>query len=307
MNPSSNSPELQAAKKMLRYTVKPMLRYLPSQRFINWLTHMRKPVSGPWYDAASREWISLGTVKTLRVTPDVVQHDGACILYFHGGAYTIGSPASSEPDARRLAISCGTVVYSAKYTKAIHAPYPAAVNDAEIAYKVLLAKGFEASQIVLAGTSAGAGLALALLHRLLAQGDPLPKCVVTLSAWMDLTMSYPSIDALSEQDDILTRVWITRAAKMYGGELDRKHPEISPGFGDFTGAPPILLLYSKAELFRDEIEAFEAKLRAVGVEVEIMAHENAPHAWPTVAENVPETEAAFQGIAGYVAKHLSNP
>lgn len=227
------------------------------------------------------------------------------MMYFHGGAYTIGSPTSAEPDARRLAISCGMPVYSVKYTRAIEAPYPAAVDDAERAYKALIASGLPAAQIVLAGTSAGGGLALALIHRLLSKGDPLPACVVTLSAWIDLTMSFPSIDLLAKTDVILTRTWTTRAAQIYGGDEVSKNPEVSPGLGDFTGAPPNLLLYSKAELFRDEIEDFATKLEAAKVSVQLAAHDHAPHAWPTLVEQAPESEEAFTLIAEFTDRHLN--
>ena len=307
MNPASHSPELRSANKLLRRTLKPLLRFLPSQRILNWISHMRIPARGPRYDAANAEWTAFRSVKALCVTPHAQDHADACMMYFHGGAYTIGSPASSEPDARRLAISCGMTVYSVKYTTAIHAPYPAAVDDAEAVYKGLLERGFAPESIVLAGTSAGGGLVLALLHRLLAKGDPLPSCVVTLSAWIDLTMSSPSIDLLAKQDAILSREWTTRAAQMYGGNQVSTNPEVSPKLGDFTGAPPNLMLYSKVELFRDEIEDFAKKLISANVPVHLAAHSHAPHAWPMVAELSPEAEDAFKLIAEFTNQHLQAP
>ena len=220
------------------------------------------------------------------------------------GAYAVGSPTSSAPDARRLAISCGMRVYSIKYTTAIHAPHPAAVNDAEAGYRALLANGYKPSQIVIAGTSAGGGLALGLLHRLISQGIATPACVVTLSAWLDLTLSFPSIDRLAKRDVILSRDWLTRARELYCPGEQRQHPETSPFYGDFAGSPPQLLLFSEAELFRDEIEAFAMKLQGLDVSVELGRHCYAPHAWPMVVENAPESEAAFALIARFVAKHL---
>lgn len=310
MNPDSHSTELQAANKNLQQTLKPMLRFIPSQRFINWLTQRRPRARGPHYDAATTTAMKLGEVECLRVTPDVVRGNttgdqDVCILYFHGGAYTIGSPSANENDARRLAISCAIPVISVKYTTAVYAPYPAAVNDAEAAYEALCASGVVADRIVLAGTSAGGGLVLALLHRLLAKQRPMPACVVTLSPWLDLSMSYPSVDELSAKDVILTRAWTTRAAKMYAGQTAINTPEISPENGSFEGAPPNLVLYSKVEIFRDEIESFEKILNGFGVEAEFHAHNFAPHAWPMVVEDAPETEEAFSLIAQFVSKHTT--
>ena len=145
MDPYSLSPELEAANKLLRRTLKPMLKLIPSQAFLNWIAHMRRPAKGAFYDAAKSTWVKLGNIECLKVTPDVCSADDTHILYFHGGAYTLGSPAANEADARRMAISCGMTVLSVKYTTAINAPYPAAVNDAEAAYTALLATGVPAS------------------------------------------------------------------------------------------------------------------------------------------------------------------
>ncbi|EDZ41747.1 acetyl-hydrolase, putative [Rhodobacteraceae bacterium HTCC2083] len=246
----------------------------------------------------------------MRVTPNVLKENtsgeqNVCILYFHGGAYTVGSPRANENDARRLAMSCAATVISVKYTTAINAPYPAAVDDVEAAYEALCASGVAANKIVLAGTSAGEGLVLALLHRLLGQQRTMPVCVVTLSPWLDLSMSYPSLDALSAQDVILSRAWTTRAAKMYAGQTAINTPEISPVHGRFESAPPTLVLYSKVEIFRDEIESFSNVLERFGVEAEFYAHNFAPHAWPMVVDDAPETEAAFSLIAQFVSKHTT--
>lgn len=91
MNLDSHSPELRAANKKLRRTLKPLLQFIPSQRFINWLTHKRAPAKGPNYEAATSTSMKLGQIECLRVTPNVLKENtsgeqNVCILYFHGGA-----------------------------------------------------------------------------------------------------------------------------------------------------------------------------------------------------------------------------
>ncbi|MEP5155089.1 alpha/beta hydrolase [Planktotalea sp.] len=305
MNPDSNSAALQSADKALRKSIKPMLRLIPSQRVINWLTYLSAKVTGITHKAARAEWIDQGGVAVLRITPDVVKHPDAAMLYFHGGAYVIGSPTSSENEARRLAISSGMAVYSVKYTTAIHAPYPAAVNDGVAAYNAIVASGVAPSQILLTGTSAGGGLVLAMLQRLIKEGGSLPAGVVTLSPWLDLTASHPSIDTLAEREAILTRTWISRAAKMYAADTNLRDPEVSPGFGSFKGSPPHLVLYSTAEIFRDEVEAFIEKLVEEEVSAHVGVNNHAPHAWPVLVDEAPETEVAFKMIAAFAEQHLS--
>lgn len=90
MNPDSHSPELRAANKRLRRTLKPILQFIPSQRFINWLTNKRAPAKGPHYEVATSTSMKLGDIECLRVTPNMLKEkstdQNVCILYFHGGA-----------------------------------------------------------------------------------------------------------------------------------------------------------------------------------------------------------------------------
>ena len=73
--------------------------------------------------------------------------------------------------------------------------FPAAVEDARAAWAALRAEGWPAERIVVGGDSAGGGLAFALLHGLLAAGDPPPAGVLAFSPWVDLTLSGASIAA----------------------------------------------------------------------------------------------------------------
>lgn len=89
---------------------------------------------------------------------------GRVILQLHGGGY-IGPMKNIY---RRFAvkysqISFGADVLTPDYRVAPEHPYPAALEDAVYAYRWLLEeKKYQPSQIVVAGDSAGGGLALAL-------------------------------------------------------------------------------------------------------------------------------------------------
>ena len=85
--------------------------------------------------------------------------DGA-ILYFHGGAFFMGSPASSRELVSRIYLAAVMKVLSGDYRLAPENPFPAAVDDAVMAYEWLLDEGYAPSQIVIGGESSGGGLAL---------------------------------------------------------------------------------------------------------------------------------------------------
>src|SRR5690349_2761112 len=111
------------------------------------------------------------------------------ILFLHGGGYISGSikshrhmiaEAGRQARARTLALG---------YRLAPEHPFPAALEDALAGYRFLLTSGFDPARIVLAGESAGGGLAVAALVSLRDAGDKLPGRVWCSSPWVDLTMS----------------------------------------------------------------------------------------------------------------------
>jgi hypothetical protein len=160
------------------------------------------------------------------------------------------------------------------------------------------------SNILVAGDSAGGGLALSLLMYLRDVGRPLPAGAILLSPWCDLSMSCNSWDTNAEYDvvpvpqpgDALNPV------NCYLGEhMERylTHPYASPLFGDFTGLPPMLIQAGEAEVLRDEITLLAHKAKAAGVQVRHEIYEDAVH----VFQAFPFLEAttrAFECIRDFV-------
>ncbi|MFE0757464.1 alpha/beta hydrolase [Inquilinus sp. NPDC058860] len=83
---------------------------------------------------------------------------GVAILYFHGGGFVAGSPATHRCVTARLAKLTGMRVLSARYRLAPEHPFPAQRDDAVAACAALAATG--GGRLVLAGDSAGACVAL---------------------------------------------------------------------------------------------------------------------------------------------------
>jgi alpha/beta hydrolase fold len=96
------------------------------------------------------------------------------IIYLHGGAYAIGTAASSVGLASDLARRAGTRLVTVDYRLAPEHPHPAAIDDVVAAYRGLLDSGMSPSAIAVAGESAGAGLAAAALVALKHTGMPQP-------------------------------------------------------------------------------------------------------------------------------------
>jgi len=196
---------------------------------------------------------TLGAVKCERVVPQGAV-PGRAMLYLHGGAYTAGSPRSHRPLVARLAEAARTIAVVPDYRLGPEHRFPAAVEDASAVYRALLAGGIEPGQIVVAGDSAGGGLALALALALKAEGLPQPAGVFVISPWADLTQSGASYRTKAETDPMIGKAGLDKNALDYLGGLDPHDPLASPVFGDFEGVAPILIQTGSEEaLLSDSI------------------------------------------------------
>lgn len=185
------------------------------------------------------------------------------MLYLHGGGYTVGSRRTHRAVTAHLAHTAGVVGHLLDYRLAPEHPYPAAVDDAIAAYRELLADGIPAERIVVAGDSAGGGLALGLALRARDTGVPLPRALALISPWPDLTLA-GLVDDID--DPLLSRAWLQRCARDYAG-TDPTQPEASPLFADLSGLPPMLIHGASEEILVADVERLADRARAAGVAV----------------------------------------
>lgn len=193
------------------------------------------------------------------------------ILYLHGGGYTCGDLEYAKGFASTLAAECGMRVFTAAYRLAPEAPFPAALDDAEESYRYLLSKGYRPQQICLCGESAGGGLIYALCLRLKAQSLPLPCGLISISPWVDLSLSGASY---KENDPSLTQELLRFYAECYADDVSL--PEISPLFGELDGFPPSLIFVGGDEILLDDARRLHEKLISYGCKSNLII---APERW----------------------------
>ena len=206
---------------------------------------------------------------------------GKVLLYFHGGGYCSGSIESH----RRLVTEAGRAArmrtLAIDYRRAPEQPFPAQHEDALAAWHFLRRQGIAAEDIVVGGDSAGGNLTLALIGRLCAAGEPLPRCAWLISPWTDLTMSGSTLAGKDPIDPIIHKAYLEELAGAYvPAGTDPGDPLISPLFADLHGFPPLLIQVGSAEtLLSDATRLAEAAGSAdVPVRLEIWPH--MIHAWP---------------------------
>lgn len=136
------------------------------------------------------EWVEMRN--HYNQTKRTKQRSNRVILYVHGGAYFFGSVETHRYMMQRHARKLKGRVFAPDYRLAPQYPFPCGLQDCLAAYLWLL-KTYDPKEIVLAGDSAGGGMALSLLVIMRDQGIPLPAGGILISPWVDLTHSFPSI------------------------------------------------------------------------------------------------------------------
>lgn len=170
------------------------------------------------------------------------------VLYCHGGGYTSGNLGYSRPLAAKLAGVTGWEVLAFEYRLAPEHPFPAAADDAMKAWDYLMYQGYGARDVVVAGDSAGGNLALVLTHLLKEAGRRLPRALILLSPWTDMTASGKSYQERAAIDPVLTVNYIHAVRDAYARDQDWSDFRLSPLFGDLKDFPPTLIQAGSSEL-----------------------------------------------------------
>lgn len=200
------------------------------------------------------------------------------ILYCHGGGYSTGSSLYGRTLTSKLATCTSMDVLSFDYRLAPEHPYPAATEDAMKAWNYLMLLGYGARDVILVGDSAGGNMALSLVHKLKAEGRILPRGMVLMSPWADLTGSGKSYETKAEVDPVLNAEYIDQMVRAYMGttkdgenpdEKRLKDPYVSPLFGDFDGFPPTYIQVGSNEILRDDALMLHKKMVKANVSVKL--------------------------------------
>jgi epsilon-lactone hydrolase len=226
----------------------------------------------------------------------------ATILYLHGGGYYFCSPQTHRAASFGLAARSDARVFSLDYRLAPEHPFPAALDDALAAYRSLLEDGVKPEQIVIAGDSAGGGLALATLVALRDAGDALPAGAILFSPWTDLAATGASLESNDGVDPMFHGPSIGRAAKLYLADTPATHPYASPLYADMSGLPPLFMQVSSTEVLLDDSRRVADKARAAGVEVDFDIWRKQPHVWQLWAPFIPEARHALDLAAQFVRR-----
>lgn len=204
-------------------------------------------ILGSRKDTAIRE-VSVNGMYGEWISVDRAHMKKYIIFYCHGGGYMTGSSLYARTLTTKLATSTSMDVFCFDYRLAPENPYPAAIEDALRAWDYVMQLGYGARDVIVAGDSAGGNMALSLVHHLKEQERILPRGLLLMSPWTDMTCSGKSYDTRKDVDPVLDAPYINRAISCYAPDEDLENPFISPLFGDFENFPPTYIQVGDNEI-----------------------------------------------------------
>lgn len=231
------------------------------------------------------------------------------ILHLHGGGFAFGSLDGYELASRLLALDCSMAVVTPDYRLAPEHPYPAGLNDCRAVYAQILAGEIGANgPVVVAGDSAGANLALALILAEHAEASPLPAAGLLFYGVFDADFGTPSYQAFADGPG-LTRDRMRRYWDWYAPVEQRASPLLSPLRAEdaaLADLPPLLITAAAIDPLRSEAEAMFARLSALGRKDRFHFHPGVTHGFMGMARDLTEGRAAFSIAAEALEQFLDH-
>lgn len=225
----------------------------------------------------SYEEFSIGDIPAEWVSVNKAHRKDKVILYCHGGGYCTGSSKYARTLTSKLAMGTLMEVLCFDYRLAPENPYPAAGEDAMKVWNYLMLQGYGASDIILAGDSAGGNLALTLILQLKVEKRKLPGSLLLFSPWTDMTFSGTSFEKKAAKDPVLTTEYLYEIRKAYAPTGEYDVPELSPLFGDMKDFPSTYIQVGENEILLSDATRLYRKLQEEQVPVFLDKYEKMWH------------------------------
>jgi acetyl esterase/lipase len=228
------------------------------------------------------------------------------LLYLHGGGLYSGSLRTHRNIAGSLAKAASADVLLIDYRLTPEHGFPAQIDDALAAYRWLLASGYRAENIVVAGESVGGTLAIEVTLRQLRLKGPLPAAVVAMSPITDFAATGASITTNAGSDPFMGKPELDLIRKSYIGDKSPADPDKSPLYADMAGFPPLLLQVGSRETLLDDTLRLEDKARLAGVDVTVEVWSGMIHQWQIFPFWIDDAKTSNRKVAEFATAHFAD-
>lgn len=223
------------------------------------------------------------------------------ILYLHGGGYVMDIASVHWPAVGRLCAMTGASATVPIYPLAPEHKADHVIAEMRKLYDELVAR-YGASNITIAGDSAGGGMALALAQVVAADGGPSPASLVLLSPWLDATASHPDQREIEKRDRMIAVAGLEACGRLYRGELPVDDPRVSPLFGPLVGLPPMAIFSGSSDILVVDGRRLDKRLAEEGsVNHDYHEYDGLFHVWMLFP--LPEGKRAMAQAASFIRRH----
>lgn len=238
------------------------------------------------------EWVTAGEAR-----------EDSVILYVHGSGYSACSARTHRGLVSRLCGATGLAAFSVDYRLAPRYRFPTAADDVRRAYDWLCAR-FGATQIVVAGDSAGGHLAVDLCLSLLRDDEARPAALALFSPLADVTLELSRIRERAIPDPLASADSGSRLINHYICEADPTDPRLRHVFADGEILPPTLIQAGGAEMLAADAHHLYDQLIETGTECDLEVWPGQMHVFQAMPRVIPEAEAALSRAARFLVHHL---
>ncbi|MBV8551010.1 MAG: alpha/beta hydrolase [Acidobacteriaceae bacterium] len=238
----------------------------------------------------------VGGVRGEWVTTEASGPSAATLLYLHGGGYFACSAETHRPITCSFA-QLGFKVFAADYRLAPEHVFPAAVEDAVAVFRGLAEMD---PNMVVAGDSAGGGLAVAMMVGLRDAGFRLPAAAALFSPWVDLAARGESLRTNNKKCAMFDGTKIGPSARRYLKGADPKTPLASPLYAELASLPPLLIHVGKNETLLDDSVRLAERAERASVLVTLKVWPVVPHAWQLAPQFIPEAHQSLREAGAFL-------
>jgi len=237
-----------------------------------------------------------------------------CLLWLHGGGYIMGTLDENDDRLDRMVIELGCAVVSVDWRLAPEHPYPEGLDDAETAWRRITeapaAYAVDPDRLVVAGASAGAGLAAALCLRLREIDVPQPALQLLIYPMLDDRELTTSIRASEDPGHwglwnlAANRLcWAAYLGTLAGAEVP---PTAAPARAtDLSALAPAFLAIGDVDAFLGENLDYAARLSNAGVPTELHVYPGVIHGGFGARPSTPRTAQLLRDVYGALAMAFS--
>jgi len=220
------------------------------------------------------------------------------LVYLHGGGYVSPLDRFHVRYALRLARLLDAEVVLPDYPLS---PEHTWRDSYQPLVEYLAARCAIRERVVVAGDSAGGGLALAVTQGLRDAGGRLPSHLVLHAPWVDLTTSTPDTWTLDDEDPWLFLNKLLAYAEWWAGDpADLARPEVSPALGDLAGLPPTLMFCGTRDLLAPGCRMLADRAAAAGWPLTYCEVDGLIHVFPLLP-GIPEAGRAWRQTRRFLA------